>query len=84
MMNIDYCYYSAAAAGQTAQYVPSFPGLQQWYISGAGKGKRHDLKELEKNLCRVYTKTIWRPGTKPDVCENGFPSFKTQISCLQL
>jgi len=21
------------------------------------------------------------PGTKPDVCENNFPSFKTQISC---
>jgi len=24
-----------------------------------------------------------QPGTKPDVCENSFPSFKTQISCLQ-
>jgi len=24
-----------------------------------------------------------RPGTKPDVYENGFPSFKTQILCLQ-
>jgi len=22
-------------------------------------------------------------GTKRDVCENGFPSFKTQNSCLQ-
>jgi len=24
-----------------------------------------------------------RPGAKPDVYENGFPSLKTQISCLQ-
>jgi len=23
------------------------------------------------------------PLTKPDVCVNGFPIFKTQISCLQ-
>jgi len=22
-------------------------------------------------------------GTKPDVCENSFPSFKNTISCLQ-
>jgi len=27
--------------------------------------------------------TICRPETKPDVCENGFPSFKTQILDLQ-
>jgi len=24
-----------------------------------------------------------RPGTKPDVCENSFPSFKIKISWLQ-
>jgi len=24
-----------------------------------------------------------RPGTKPDVCKNSFPSYETQISCLQ-
>jgi len=32
--------------------------------------------------CRVYTWRFWRPGTKPEVCENSFSSFKTQISCL--
>jgi len=26
---------------------------------------------------------FWLPGSKPYRCENGFPSFKTQILCLQ-
>jgi len=34
------------------------------------------------DICRVYTSRLWL-GTKPDVCENGFPSLKAQISCLQ-
>jgi len=42
------------------------------------------LRKVESDLCRVYTKRFWWPGTKPDVCENGFPSFKTQISCQLL
>jgi len=32
---------------------------------------------------QTNTQRFWRPGTKPDVCENGFPRFKTHISCLQ-
>jgi len=27
---------------------------------------------------------LGRPGTKPDVCENGFPRFRTQILGLQV
>jgi len=30
---------------------------------------------------RLYI-TVLTTRTKPDICENGFPSFTTQISCL--
>jgi len=33
--------------------------------------------DQERNL------TVLTTRTKPDVCVNGFPSFRTQISCLQ-
>jgi len=43
--------------------------------------------EMERDKRCLFFKRkllcLGRPGTKPDVCENGFPSFKTQISCLQ-
>jgi len=50
------------------------------------------MPRLHLHLCRVYTYTyaaftlsgfVDQEQTKSDVCENGFPSFEHQISCLQ-
>jgi len=59
--------------------------------------RNHDIKALcyvhceyqmpaEREIVRLMPRlhlTVLQPGTKPDVCGKGFPSFKIQISCLQ-
>jgi len=43
---------------------------------------RNTTFSFETNAAFTLRPEFWQPGTKPDVCENGFPSFETQISCL--
>jgi len=62
---------------ENVKYIIKFDGERGYlnYNNHQSQVSAFFLSFTIADLCRVYTYWFWRPGTKLDVCENGFPSF---------